>query len=193
MTVDHVAPACASQRTVCVRENRLLAKDTYLLSLDDPEMARDIRPGQFLMIRPGPGSDPLLGRPFALYDVRRDSQGQPIGVDVVYLVMGRGTAELTRRRAGDRLEVWGPLGNGFAPLSHSGPVAFVAGGIGQTPFLALAKWWTGRETYGGQRLTGSLASTVRMYYGTRSADLLAGLDDFESAGIDLKIATNDGS
>ncbi len=32
-----------------------------------------------------------------------------------------------------------------------------------------------------------------MYYGTRSADLLAGLDDFQIAGIDLKIATNDGS
>ncbi len=46
-------------RTVCV--------------LNDPEMARAILPGQFLMIRPGEGTDPLLGRPFALYDVTRDS------------------------------------------------------------------------------------------------------------------------
>jgi dihydroorotate dehydrogenase electron transfer subunit len=193
MAHDATAPPGAAQRTVAVLENVRIARDTYRIRLDDPTMARAIRPGQFLMIRPGLGLDPLLGRPFALYDVARDDAGNPIAVDVVYLVLGRGTAALAEARPGDRLPVWGPLGNGFEPAPGPGPVAFVAGGIGQTPFLALARWWTGRAAYAGLPLEGPPASAATLYYGTRSADLLAGLDDFRSAGLALRIATDDGS
>lgn len=197
--MDHVAPTCAAQRTVRVLENRPLARDTFLIRLDDPEMARVIRPGQFLMIRPGsvPGgaTDPLLGRPFALYDVARDAAGAPVAVDVVYLVLGRGTAALARKRPGDAVAAWGPLGNGFAPPDTAGPVAFVAGGIGQTPFLALARWWTGRAAYGMPATIGPgpFATEAVMYYGVRSAELLAGLDDFRDAGVELRLATDDGT
>jgi len=137
------------------------------------------------------GQDPLLGRPFAVYDVARDATGEPIAVDIVYLVMGRGTAALAERRPGDRLPIWGPLGNGFnVPLP--GPVLCVAGGIGQTPFLALAKWWAGGETFGGVSHSRSSAPFA-LIYGARSADLLAGLDDFHAAGVVVEIATDDGS
>ena len=61
-------------------------------------------------------------------------------MDVVYLVVGRGTAALAQRGPGEQLSVWGSLGNGFGPLP-AGPVIYVAGGIGQTPFLALGQWW----------------------------------------------------
>ena len=108
--MDAVAPPCAAHRTVAVVENVQVARDTYRLRLDDPVMAGAIRPGQFLMIRPatGDGTDPLLGRPFALYDVVRDAAGTPRALDVVYLVIGRGTAALAGRRPGDRVAVWGP-------------------------------------------------------------------------------------
>jgi dihydroorotate dehydrogenase electron transfer subunit len=121
---------------VPIVENVPIARDTYRLRLGDAAMARAIRPGQFVMIRPGSegSSDPLLGRPLALYDVVSDRSGAPVAVDVVYLVVGRGTAALSRRRPGERLSVWGPLGNGFGPPpAPAGPVLFVAGGIGQTP------------------------------------------------------------
>ena len=133
---ESIAPPCAAQRTVTVIENVAIARDTYRLRLDDPEMARSIVPGQFLMIRAGGGTDPLLGRPFALYDVVRDASGDPDAIDVVYLVVGRGTAapggagRATGCRSGDR------LATGSA-RRLDGPVVFVAGGIGQTPFLAL--------------------------------------------------------
>jgi dihydroorotate dehydrogenase electron transfer subunit len=180
-------------RTVEVVENREIARRTYRLRLDDPEMARAILPGQFLMIRPGPGSDPLLGRPFALYDVARDPAGVPIAVDVVYLVVGRGTAALAGRRPGERLEVWGPLGRGFGP-PPAGPVVFVAGGIGQTPFLALGRWWLGRAPYGpGPAPAGPFAETATLLYGVRTADLAAGVEDFRAAGIAVALATDDGS
>jgi dihydroorotate dehydrogenase electron transfer subunit len=190
--LDRTTPPIAAQRTVAVVEHRPIARDTYRLRLDDPVMARLIRPGQFLMIRPGFGTDPLLGRPFALYDVARDRSGTPTAIDVVYMVLGRGTSALASKRTGDRLSIWGPLGNGFGS-APAGPVAFVAGGIGQTPFLALARWWLGQASYGSEEATGPRATGATLYYGVRSADLFAGLDDFRAVGVELRLATDDGS
>ena len=68
------------------------------------------------MLRLPGRTDPLLGRPFALYDTVLDAHGQPVGVDVVYLVVGKLTGLLAGVRAGDAVEVWGPLGNGFPDL-----------------------------------------------------------------------------
>ena len=182
----------AMQRIAEVRENRAIARDTFRLRLEEPEIARAIVPGQFVMIRPVGATDPLLARPFALYDVVRDDRGEPVGVEVVYVVIGRGTAALSERRPGDRLSVWGPLGHGFGP-PPDGPAVFVAGGIGQTPFLALAKWWGGRESFGGTDHRGRPAGALALLYGVRSADLLAGLDDFREAGLTVEVATDDGS
>jgi len=198
--LEAVAPACVAQRTVTVLENVAVASETYRIRLDDPAMARDIIPGQFLMIRPGRGSDPLLGRPFALYDVVRDADGTPTGVDVVYLVIGRGTAALAELKAGDQVTVWGPLGHGFGPAPE-GPVIFVAGGIGQTPFLALGQWWLGQASFGGSPTTASTSSAISspratsatLLYGVRTAALAAGVEDFERAGIAVELATDDGT
>jgi dihydroorotate dehydrogenase electron transfer subunit len=191
--VDPVAPPCAAQRTVAVIENREIARRTYRLRLDDPEMARLILPGQFLMIRPASGTDPLLGRPLALYDVARDTAGIPIAPEVVYLVVGRGTTALAARRPGDRVVVWGPLGHGFGP-PPPGPAVFVAGGIGQTPFLALGRWWLGRAPYGTDPAPqGPFAESATLLYGVRTVDLAAGIEDFQAAGILVELATDDGS
>lgn len=189
-----LAPDCVAQRTVRVIENVAVARDTFRIRLDDPEMARVIVPGQFLMIRAGGGVDPLLGRPFALYDVVWDSSGQPSAVDVVYLVLGKGTTALSKCRPGDELPVWGPLGHGFGP-PPPGPVVFVAGGIGQTPFLALGRWWLARAPYGAgpSSRPDSRARSATLLYGVRTASLAAGIEDFKAAGITVELATDDGS
>src|SRR5262245_50045695 len=122
--------------TVEVLANQALARQTYVIRLACPELAQAIRPGQFLMVRTLPGSDPLLGRPFALYDTVLDDRGQAIAVDVVYLVVGKVTGLLAALRPGDKVVVWGPLGNGFPDLAGVDHAGLVAGGIGQTPFLA---------------------------------------------------------
>jgi dihydroorotate dehydrogenase electron transfer subunit len=201
MNMDAVAPASAAHRFLPVLENVPIARDTFRLRLSDPSMAQSIKPGQFVMIRPGPegATDPLLGRPLALYEVVRDADGVPTGFEVVYLVVGRGTAALSQRRAGERLSVWGPLGNGFG-APPSGPVLFVAGGIGQTPFLALGRWWLGQVRYGDEqpRTTteqeaSAFASSATLLYGVRTAALLAGVDDFRRAGIVVEVATDDGT
>src|SRR5579875_2334155 len=119
-----------------VCENFRLARQTYRIRLHCPELARAIRPGQFVMIRLPGRNDPLLGRPFALYDTVLDETGQPIALDVVYLVVGKLTGLLAALRPGDRVAVWGPLGNGFPDFHFLDHIALIAGGIGQTPFLA---------------------------------------------------------
>src|SRR5262249_42402618 len=133
-----------------VLENVELARNTLRIRLQQPELAQAIRPGQFLMLRLPGTSDPLLGRPFALYDTVLDERGQHFAVDIVYLVVGKLTNLLRGLKAGDSAEVWGPLGNGFPDLSGREHVALVAGGIGQTPFLAHVRELLGQRGYGGQ-------------------------------------------
>jgi dihydroorotate dehydrogenase electron transfer subunit len=175
-----------------VVENVLLARQTYRIRLAAPQLARAIRPGQFVMIRMPGTTDPLLGRPFALYDTVIDGSGQAIGIDVVYLVVGKMTGCLAELRAADQVEVWGPLGNGFLDLPGRQDVALVAGGIGQTPFLAYIRELVGERGYGG-RVAKRQAQRVVLYYGVRTADLAAGVDDFRAAGATVHLASDDGT
>jgi dihydroorotate dehydrogenase electron transfer subunit len=180
------------QRTAGVIENVRIARDTYRIRFDCPDLAAAIRPGQFLMLRLLGVNDPLLGRPFALYDTVLDSTGHPMAIDVVYLVVGKLTGQLAGHRSGDPLEVWGPLGNGFADLTGLDDVALVAGGIGQTPFLAYVRELLGERGYRGKPARRQVGR-VRLYYGVRTAALAAGIDDFRSAEAEVHLASDDGS
>ncbi len=180
------------QARAAVLENVPLADRTYRIRLHAPQIAAAIRPGQFFMLRLPITSDPLLGRPFALYDTVLDTNGQPMGVDVVYLVMGKMTARLASVRGGDSVDVWGPLGNGFPSLDGIAHVALVAGGIGQTPFLAHVRQLLGRRGYAGQPAR-RIVDKVSLYYGVRTGNLAAGVDDFRQAGADVQMASDDGS
>jgi len=181
----------ACHRTVAVTENVRLARDTYRVRFECPELAERIVPGQFLMLKLHGANDPLLGRPLALYDTVVDGSGRPIGVDVVYLVVGKFTSRLAQLGPGAKLDVWGPLGNGFAPATAE-HVIMVAGGIGQTPFMALAREYTGGRRYGASR-TPPPRAHVTLCYGARSQEYLAGVDDFRALGIDVRLSTDDGS
>ena len=185
----------AVQRAVEIVENARLAKDTYRVRFRAPEIARRIVPGQFLMLRLAEVNDPLIGRPLALYDTVADSDGRPEMVDVVYLVKGKLTSRLWQMQPGQRLDVWGPLGNGFftqqvasgqepgarsqtthayapIPTEH---LIMVAGGIGQTPFLALAQEALHKKCYGDPPRDVPRVLHVTFCYGARTADYLAGI------------------
>ena len=169
-----------------------MAKATHRLRLECPELARRIVPGQFVMLRLPGVDDPLLARPLALYDTVLDDQDAAIGIDVVYLVVGKMTGRLTRVAAGDSLEIWGPLGNGF-PTRSLEHLIMVAGGIGQTPFVALGREYLRQRHYGEPPRQGASAARVTLCYGARSRDYLAGVDDFARLGVEVRLATDDGS
>ncbi len=172
--------------------NYQLARGTYLIRLHAPVLAEAIRPGQFVMLRLPKSTDPLLGRPFALYDTVLDHAGNPIGIDVVYLVVGKLTGLLADLKSGDAVETWGPLGNGFPEPLGDQHVGLVAGGIGQTPFLAHVRELLGTRGYGGQQPRRRV-QRVSLYYGVRTKDLTAGVDDFRQAGATVHLVSNDGS
>lgn len=183
----------AVQRIVPIVEQEPMARNTWRMRLACPEIARQILPGQFFMIRVPGRNDPLLGRPFALYDIYEDAEGRPAGIDFGYVVIGKMTRLLAGRRAGDEVELWGPLGNGFPP-PPSGHLMIVAGGIGQTPFLAVAREALGLKRYGNPpRLCDTRPDRITLCYGVRSAEYLAGVDDFAMDGLDLRLATDDGT
>ena len=182
----------ALHETVSVVENVQLARDTYRVRIDCRDIARRITPGQFVMLRLAGCDDPLLGRALALYDVVLGAEGEPVGIDLVYLVMGKMTRRLAEYRAGQKLEVWGPLGNGF-PAQETEHLVMVAGGIGQTPFLALAREALGNRTYGDPPRPSGRANRVTFCYGVRTGDLAAGVSDFEETGAGVRLASDDGS
>lgn len=184
-------PDVSQQSLAMVDSQRMLATDTYAIRLHCPEIAARIVPGQFFMIRPASGSDPLLGRPFALYDTYEDDDGNPAGVEFGYVTVGKLTQLMTEWTGGESVEIWGPLGNGF-PLVQCNHLMFVAGGIGQTPFLATAMELLQGKQYAG-RSVDSTPDRISMCYGVRSAEYLGGLDDFAAAGLQLQIATDDGT
>ncbi len=185
-----VPTARQTQATVVAHE--LMAKDTYRLRIQCPEIAGQILPGQFFMVHAPGRTDPLLGRPFALFDVY-EKDGQPMGVDFGYVVVGKMTSLMADWKPGQPVELWGPLGNGF-PSPDCESLLCVAGGIGQTPFLAVVREALGLRKYGGEdRNISLLPRQVGMYYGVRSADYLAGVKDFTIDGLELRLATDDGS
>lgn len=183
------------QRQARVVHNERVAEDTYLLRLEQPEIARSILPGQFVMVRPLHGTDPLLARPFALYDVIDDENQSPSSIDLVYIVIGNGTRSLSRLERGNLVDLWGPLGNTF-PTQWTGTQSFrlfiIAGGIGQTPFLAVIKELLGLRRYGLGRPVNP-PENVTFAWGVRTKSLVALIEDFQRTGVDVQIATDDGS
>ncbi len=180
------------QTVATVLERQTLSAENFCLRLLCPEVARRIRPGQFFMLRLPGRTDPLLGRPFALYDTVIDEAGNCQAFDVGIHVVGKATALLDQLTAGDNLEIWGPLGNGFPELETDHLIQ-VAGGIGYTPFVAVSRAALSGKSYanGKYRLQARQASLI---YGVRSQKYRADLSDWSDLpGLTTHLCTEDGS
>ena len=104
---------CAKQHMAPIEAVRQMARDTWAVKIHVPELASSITPGQFFMIRPAKGSDPLLGRPFALFDIYCDASGKPAGVEFGFVKVGKLTSLMSQWSAGDEVSIWGPLAMAF--------------------------------------------------------------------------------
>lgn len=170
-----------------ILENVEIAHQTRRVRIQVPAGCQPT-PGQFFMLRNPAGNDPLIGRALALYDWKPTDNGENY-LDLVYVVKGKLTTSLAGLGQGDQVAVWGPLGNGF-PTTACEHLIMVAGGIGQTPFLTLAREALGKQNFG--RETG-YAQRVSFCYGVRNSRYLAGLEQFREAGCEIHIASEDGS
>jgi len=103
-----------------------------LLKLKSPALARQSKPGQFVMVQAGSGYDPLLRRPLGILKCD-DSHFW-----LYFQILGRGTSELASLKPGDRVRVLGPLGNGFSEY-HRQRILLIAGGRGIVPLFFFAQ------------------------------------------------------
>jgi dihydroorotate dehydrogenase electron transfer subunit len=143
-------------------------------------------PGQFLMISAGAvtavdRTDPLLPRPMAIYRGHARVGSGSARIEVLYKASGRGTRLLAEALPGQRVRVVGPLGRSF-PLPAASTRAFlVGGGTGIASLFELAA-----------RAVAAQAPT-RVLLGARTAADLMGVEDFRGLGVELDLATEDGS
>jgi dihydroorotate dehydrogenase electron transfer subunit len=164
-----------------VISNTRLSEHYSVLALAAPEIAALARPGQFVMAKPSRGTDPLLRRPFSIFETLRDASGSPIGITLLNKRIGIGTGLLYEVEPGMHVACLGPLGKPFEPVDPPAEAWMVAGGVGLAPFVSLAEALKAR----GTRTT--------LFYGARTAQELYYVDAFERLGVRPVLATEDGS
>jgi len=143
----------------------------YLIWLKAPSIASEARPGQFIMVRCG--EDTSVPRPLSIHR-RNDSE-----IALLFSVVGKGTEWLSWCKAGDRLDIFGPLGNGFSVNPGSHNLLLLAGGMGIAPLLFLAEEMLKQGT------------SVRLLYGT--AGIYRYPEENLPSGINLVATTEDGT
>ncbi len=138
--------------------------------------------------------DPLLPRPFSFLTVSKKD------FSILYQVVGKGTKILSQIAAGDALWIVGPLGNGFTikdsrqktvdrrqekQKTNSSVAVLIGGGVGIPPLYHLVQDFL--------RLKIFLKENIHVFLGARHKSLLLCEKDFKRLGINLKVATDDGS
>lgn len=156
--------------TATVLENKKIAENVYSLTFyADEEIT--IRPGQFVMI--GVGAYPLR-RPIAV------CMAEGGRVTVCYQLKGGGTKYLAENyKAGEKLSVLLPLGNGFYVDEKEMKVAIVGGGVGVFPLISAIRAYADKKE-------------VYAYMGFRNRDCVC-MEYEMRRGKSLTVATDDGS
>jgi dihydroorotate dehydrogenase electron transfer subunit len=164
-----------------VISNAPLSGDYNVLTLAAPEIGRAAAPGQFVMVKAGSSCDPLLRRPFSVFELVRDPAGGTIGFSLLNKRIGPSTALLYDARPGQAIACLGPLGRPFTVVDPPTGAWMIAGGVGLAPFASLAEALAHRQV------------RTTLFYGARSAGELFYLDVFRTLGVELVLTTEDGS
>lgn len=158
-----------------------LSDEYAVIGFRAPAIAGAIRPGQFVMIRTAPGEVPLLRRPYSIFDLLRDADRRPIGFSIFNKRVGTGSRLLSQAAPGDRFSCLGPLGRPFTPPPAGAEAWMIAGGTGLAPFATLSEELAAAGT------------RRRLFYGARTGAELFCVDRFEPHGVDVVLATEDGT
>ena len=157
------------QRLAPVVRHEEVAEGIHLLAAECPDIARQVRPGQFVNVRlvEGPAGA-LLRRPFSVSRVDGDA------IEVLFNVVGKATRSMASRRLGDMLDLLGPLGRPFGTDSDFDSAMVVAGGLGVAPLPFLVDDLRGR----GKKVQAILgARTARHIVRRHLEDAIIATDD----------------
>jgi dihydroorotate dehydrogenase electron transfer subunit len=143
----------------------------------EKKVVDEAHPGQFIHLKISGSSDPLLRRPFSIHQVNRKQRT----LTILYAVVGTGTGIMAAELPGKQVNLLGPLGTGFPSLPEIKKITLLGGGLGAAPLLFTAEHFC-RE---GKQ------ATVILGFPTKADVML--LHDFERAGAEVIVATDDGS
>ena len=154
-----------------------LAGGCYRLLINAPELAQTARAGQFIHILPRgmETTSPLLRRAFSIMATKNGC------IEILYRALGRGTALMSRWQPGQEIDLLGPLGKPFAQPQH--PLLLIGGGVGTPPLVMLA-WQTRREHFD---------ASIKALIAAKTASEILGKEEFLESGVDMAVATDDGS
>lgn len=169
-----------------VVSNVELSPGYFRMRMTAPEELASSEAGQFLMLKVSDAIDPLLRRPFGLFDVGTFSAeyagcGTQVYCEILYKVVGKGTKMLSALHHGDVVDLLAPLGRGFDLGPAGEEKLLVGGGVGLAPLYYLAKVLVGR----GEK--------VRLFAGGRNRDDILCITEFERLGVETYVATDDGT
>ena len=174
------------QFTSMILSNAEVSPGYWRIRLTAPAEFALATPGQFVMVRINNTIDPLLRRPLAIFDVGTYVPPQSGAVpqvcfEMLYKVVGKGTAMLSALHETDLLDILGPLGTGFEQGDPGEEKLMVGGGIGLAPLYMLARELVAKK------------STVRLFAGGRTRDDILCITEFKRLGVECYTATEDGS
>ncbi len=159
------------QGVMTILENTRLAEGVYRLRLGGDTSAITA-PGQFVNLKL---AGYFLRRPISVCDWAEDE------VTLIYKVLGRGTADMTRLAPGETLDVLSGLGNGY-DMAPCGPrPLLVGGGVGIPPLYGLARRLAAQGT------------PVTAVLGYNRAEDIFLADEFRALGAQVILTTADGS
>ena len=173
------------QFTSMILSNAEVSPGYWRMRMTAPPEFASATPGQFVMVRVNAAIDPLLRRPFGVFDVgihipaHSGAIAQPY-LEMLYRVVGKGTAMLSALHETDLLDILGPLGKGFDLGDPDEEKLIVGGGVGLAPLYLLAKELVRR-------------SQVRLFAGGKTRDDILCITEFERLGVECYTATEDGS
>ena len=163
---------------VAVQENLRLCDDHYQLILKDTgRVSESTRPGQFINLAIPNRPDLILRRPFS---VARADPKQHL-LTIVYRIVGRGTKAMTDLKPGNKLDILGPLGNGWNLPVTPMNCLLLGGGCGVAPLWTLA-----------EHLRKKKCRVVTMM-GFQSQKQVFGEDFFRQLGSEIVLTTDDGT
>jgi dihydroorotate dehydrogenase electron transfer subunit len=176
------------QLTAKIVENKRIADNFYKMRIKSAYLGKNSEPGQFVEVRVSDEISPLLRRPLGVHRISKT------GIGLLYEVVGKGTEILSRKKAGETLDVIGPLGTGFDVSRVAGrrgakrglpgggrPCVLIAGGAGIAPLPALA-----------ERIKGSGREIIALI-GARTGKQVFCESEFKELGAQVRVSTEDGS
>ncbi len=167
-----------------VVRNRRIRSCYFMLGIYCPPIAGQINPGQFVMLKVSDNTSPLLRRPFSVYKsypLTHPEKRKRGHLFILYKKVGGGTRRMTTLCKGQKVDLIGPLGNGFAlpPLPSSANCVLIGGGVGIVSLYPLAEALEGRK--------------LLVLIGGKTRNDILGVEDFRKLNSTILTATEDGS